>query len=125
MTQKIGFCCKWIDSPDQIDGFGKDDPARALNTRTTTVAWLERQTRDVAEQRLWDITRHNIESIRLLVERVGELDAPRRMVRLGSDVLPVYTHHDWSYFYRQHDVRDFAARELARVGEIEIGRAHV
>ena len=118
MTQKIGFCCKWIDSADQIDGFGKDDPARALNTRTTTVAWLERQTRDVAEQRLWDITRHNIESIRLLVERVGELDAPRRMVRLGSDVLPVYTHPDWSYFYRQQDVRDYAAREFARVGEI-------
>lgn len=115
---KIGFCCKWIDTPDQIDGFHKDDPAKRLNTRVTTVAWLDRQERSVAEQRLWELMEHNIESIRLLVDRVGDLDERRRMVRLGSDILPVYTHERWSYFWKRPDVRAYAERELQRVGDI-------
>lgn len=115
---KIGFCCKWIDTPDQIDGFHKDDAAKALNTRVTTVAWLDRQERSVAEERLWELMKHNIESIRLLVDRVGDLDERRRMVRLGSDILPVYTHERWSYFWKRPDVRAYAERELQRVGDI-------
>ena len=95
---KIGFCCKWIDTVEQIDGFKPKDAAKQLNTRVTTITWLNRQTREVAEQRLWDLMVHNIESIRLLVERVGNLDAHLRMVRLGSDILPAYTEPTWSYF---------------------------
>jgi len=116
MTPRVGFCCKWIDTPDQIDGFGKDDAARALNTRTTTVAWLNRQTRDDAEQRLWDLMVHNIASAQRLVERVGGLDEGRRMVRLGSDILPVYTEPSWSYFWRRTDVREYCSRHFAGVG---------
>lgn len=100
-----------------MDGFDRDDEARALNTRTTTVAWLGRQTRDDAEQRLWDLMRHNIASIQLLVERVGSLDERRRMVRLGSDILPVYTQADWSYFWKRPDVRSYCETHFARVGE--------
>jgi UV DNA damage repair endonuclease len=118
MTPRVGFCCKWIDNADQIAGFDKDDAAKALNTRTTTVAWLNRQTRDDAEQRLWDLMAHNIESIRLLVERVGTLEQGRRMVRLGSDILPVYTQADWSYFWKRPDVRDYCERHLAQVGKL-------
>ena len=113
---KIGFCCKWIDTPEQIDGFHKDDEARALNTRVTTVAWLNRQERSVAEQRLWDLMVHNISSIDRLIERVGGLDERRRMVRLGSDILPVYTESTWSYFWRQADVRAYAEKHFAAVG---------
>lgn len=118
MTPRIGFCCKWIDTVDQIDGFGKDDAAKALNTRTTTVAWLNRQTRDVAEQRLWELMEHNIASAQRLVERVGSLDEGRRMVRLGSDILPVYTEPTWSYFWRRHDVREYCSRHFADVGHV-------
>jgi UV DNA damage repair endonuclease len=115
---KIGFCCKWIDNVDQIDGFKPQDDAKRLNTRVTTVAWLNRQTQEVAEQRLWDLMVHNIESIRLLVERVGNLHEHLRMVRLGSDILPVYTEPTWSYFWRRHDVRDYCERHLPVVGEL-------
>ena len=115
---KIGFCCKWIDNEDQILGFKPKDDAKRLNTRVTTVAWLNRQERAVAEQRLWDLMVHNIESIRLLVERVGNLHEHLRMVRLGSDILPVYTEPTWSYFWRRHDVRNYCERNFAVVGEL-------
>ena len=115
---RIGFCCKWIDNADQIDGFKPGDAARAWNTRVTTVAWLNRQKREDAEQRLWDLMVHNINSIKLLVTKVGDLDDRRRMVRLGSDILPVYTEPTWSYFWKRTDVRAYAEKALAEVGEL-------
>jgi UV DNA damage endonuclease len=116
--KRVGFCCKWIDNESQIDGFRPDDAAKELNTRVTTVAWLNRQTREVAEQRLWDLMVHNIQSIYLLIDRVGDLDERRRMVRLGSDILPVYTQSDWSYYWQKADVRRYAEAALAKVGAL-------
>ena len=59
----------------------------------------------------------NIESTRLLVERVGALDENLRMVRLGSDILPVFTQRDWSWFWRTSDVRTYLEREFRTVGD--------
>ena len=115
---KIGFACKWIDLPRQVDGIKPKDDCKKYNTGGTTVAWLNRQTRDVAEQKLWDIMLQNIEATRLLVERVGELDESLRMVRLSSDILPVYTEPTWSYFWRQSDVRKMAEQKFAEVGDL-------
>jgi UV DNA damage repair endonuclease len=113
MIKRIGFACKWSDiTPKGIEA----DPD--LNCKTTTVAWLKRQTRDVAEQRLWDLMTHNIGSIYKLVERIGTLDERLRMVRLGSDILPVYTEPSWSYYWRQPYVQNYCEREFGKVGEL-------
>ena len=90
---------------------------RPLNTKSTTVQWLNRQTTEVAEQRLWDIMEHNIAAYGRLIEYVGSLPQGLRMVRLGSDCLPVYTQQDWRYYWRLPDVRAYAEREFAKVGE--------
>jgi UV DNA damage repair endonuclease len=117
-TQKrIGFACKYM-HPDQTQKKKiLEEIQRPLNTRSTTVQWLNRQTRDVAEERLWDIMVHNIASYKRLIEYVGSLPPELRMVRLGSDVLPVYTQPDWSYFWRKPDVVAYAERAFAEVGQ--------
>ena len=117
-SKRIGFACKWIDRPDQVDGIKPKDDAKEYNTRSTTVRWLNNQTREVAEQRLWDLMVHNTESTRKLVQRVGGLDAHLRMVRLSSDLLPVYTQHEWSYFWRRSDVIAYAERAFGQVGQL-------
>ena len=117
MTKRIGFACKWIDNADQVNGIKPTDDAKKYNTGSTTVAWLNRQTKDVAEQKLWDLMVGNIESTRLLVERVGQLDQNLRMVRLSSDLLPVYTQSDWAYFWRRADVRDYCERNFLSIGD--------
>lgn len=122
MTKRIGFACKWIDRPDQVNGIKPKDDAKKYNTGATTVAWLNRQTQDVAEQKLWDLMVQNIEAVRLLVERVGGLDESLRMVRLGSDVLPGYTEPTWGSFWQRPDVIQFAEKKFAVVGEY--ARAH-
>ena len=118
MTNRIGFACKWIDLPRQVDGIKPKDDCKKYNTGATTVAWLNRQSRDVAEQRLWDLMVQNIESTRLLVERVGQLENHFRMVRLSSDILPVYTEPSWSYFWRRSDVMDYCNRHFGDVGRL-------
>jgi len=117
MTKKIGFACKWIDRPDQINGIKPKDDCKVYNTSSTTVSWLNRQSRQVAEEKLWDLLNGNIGAVQKLVERVGTLDENLRMVRLSSDILPVYTEPSWSWFYRQPDVRDAAARGFKKVGD--------
>jgi UV DNA damage repair endonuclease len=120
--KRIGFACKWIDHPDQVNGIKSTDDAKQYNTGSTTVTWLNRQSTEVAEQKLWDLMVQNIEAIRKLVERVGNLDEQLRMVRLGSDILPVYTHSTWSYFWHRPDVITYLDREFSRVGEIARNR---
>jgi UV DNA damage repair endonuclease len=90
---------------------------RPLNTRSTTVQWLNRQTRDVAEERLWELMVHNIASYKRLIEYVGSLPPALRMVRLGSDVLPVYTEPTWCYYWRKPDVIAYCEKAFAEVGE--------
>ena len=115
---KIGFACKWIDHADQVNGIGKNDDAKQYNTGSTTVRWLNNQSRDIAEQRLWDLMVHNIESTRKLVTRVGTLNEHLRMVRISSDILPVYTQADWSYFWRRADVVAYCERHFREVGDV-------
>ena len=121
-TPKIGFACKWIDRPDQTEGIKPKDDAKKYNTGTTTVRWLNNQSREAAEQKLWDLMVQNIESTRLLVERVSELPESLRMVRLSSDILPCYTHADYSGFWRDPSVVSYAEQGFARVGSIAKAR---
>ena len=111
---RVGFCCKYVKPHpkklfESVDGF---------NTGTTTISWLKRQSRDVAEQKLWDLVVQNIESTRKLVEVVGEQDEHLRMVRLSSDILPAYTHAEWSAFYKRADVLGLLERGFAEIGNV-------
>lgn len=118
MTERIGFCCKWLDDPSETSGMKINARNRELNTGATTVAWLNRQSRDVAERKLHELMVSNIEATRRLVERVGSLDRNLRMVRLGSDILPVYTEPTWGYFFRDGSNRSYCEREFARIGQL-------
>ena len=118
MIKRIGFACKYM-HPDQTQPKRiLEELQRPLNTKATTVAWLNRQTREVAEERLWEIMLHNTESARRLVEYVSTLPEDLRMVRLGSDILPVYTEPSWSYFWHRMDVIDAMVPRFAAIGEL-------
>jgi len=118
MIKRIGFACKWIDHAGQVNGIKATDDAKQYNTGGTTISWLNRQTREAAEQKLWDIMVQNIESTRRLVERVSRLDPHLRMVRISSDILPAYTESSWSYFWRRSDVMEYCARNFITIGDL-------
>ena len=113
---RIGFACKWIDNASQVDGVKPTDLAKQYNTGTTTISWLNRQTRAVAEKKLWELMVQNIIATQRLVDRVGRLDPMLRMVRLSSDILPAYTEPSWSYFWQQPDVVLYLERNFSKIG---------
>jgi UV DNA damage repair endonuclease len=116
--KRMGFACKYMHEDRSQTKKVLEEIERPLNTRATTVAWLNRQTRDVAEERLWEIMLHNTESARRLVEYVGTLPENRRMVRLSSDLLPVYTEPTWSYFWHRRDVINAMVPRFESIGEL-------
>jgi UV DNA damage endonuclease len=116
MVGRIGFACKYM-HPDQTQKKKiLEEIQRPLTEKCTTVAWLNRQTREEAEQRLWDIMVHNTQACLNLVNYVGDLPHELRMVRLGSNQLPMYTEPTWRYFWRLPDVQQFCETAFADVG---------
>ena len=117
MKKRVGFCCKWIDSVEQIMSIGPKDDAKELNTRTVTATWMNRNAGNKAELKLWDIIEHNLNSVKLLLERTAARDSIYHMVRLGSDLLPLYTHDDWCDFYRRFGVQDRLEDMFGEIGQ--------
>ena len=60
--QRIGFCCTYMD-PDQTQ---KPKVLKEIQQnfteRQTTITWLNRQTKAVAEERMLEIVEHNMQS---------------------------------------------------------------
>ena len=108
--KRVGFACKIQTEP------GKADPN--LNTSTTTLSWLDRQTKDVAVERLWSILIKNTNAIYAQVKWLSKLPHHQRMMRITSDILPAYTHEHWTWFYFEPDVvRELEVR-FAKIGQL-------
>ena len=115
--RRIGFACKYLHEDQSQKPKLLEELQRPLTEKSTTVTWLNNQSRDVAEQRLWDIMVHNAAAAERLVKYVGSLDPELRMVRLGSNQLPCATHPDWMYFWSKPDVIAYCEKHYAKVGE--------
>ena len=115
--QRIGFACKYLHEDQTQKKKILEELQRPLTERSTTVAWLNRQTKDVAEERLWDIMVHNSAAVKRLIEYVGNLPENLRMVRLGSNQLPCATHPDWRYFWDRPDVVAYCEKHYGEAGE--------
>lgn len=119
MTSKIGFACVYNLPPDH----GENDKARALalekskRVTSTTIKWLQ-DNPDKAEERLWEILKHNVASFTALISHVGDYPEAMRMVRLSSNFATGYTHEDFKEFYQQREVRHWLKRNLAAPGKI-------
>ena len=111
---KVGFACKFS-LTDPSKGVISED---ALNTSVTTVAWLKRQSKSQAERKIEELIAHNLSSVHKLVERVSKQVEPLRMVRLSSDILPVYTEPNFGYVYKSSTIRNFIESKLSVVGEL-------
>ena len=111
--KRIGFACKF----SELNKKGEISSVEGLNTGGTTLTFLKKAKREVAEQKMWDVMEKNITNTHNLVKRVATLDPALRMVRLTSDMMTGYTHHDWEYFYKQGDVRRRMEELFAPIGD--------
>ena len=105
---RVGFACKIQDSHDK--------PNKDLNTSSTTITWLAKQSKSVAEQRLWDLVKQNVTVLGKQVAWCGKQPTAHRMFRITSDILPAYTHEAWSDFYFHPDMVSWLESNLSRIG---------
>jgi len=117
MVARIGFACKYLHEDQTQKKKILEELQRPLTERSTTVTWLGRQAREVAEERLWDIMIHNAAAAKRLVEYVGSLPVELRMVRIGSNQLPCATHPEWRYFWQRPDVIAYGEKHYGMVGD--------
>ncbi len=110
---KIGFACKLSEFNSKREVVSIPE----YNFKSTTISWLNRQSKEVAVEKLWGLLHHNIAAALGAVEYVGNLEESLRMFRLGSDCLPAYTHPDWSWFWQSPDVRAYCERGFIKVGD--------
>lgn len=118
-VKRIGFCCKYLD-PDQTQ---KPKILKEIQQnyteKVTTVAWCNRQEKHVAEERMLDLVTHNMQSAYNLVEWVGtKLPAERRMVRLGSNQIPMATEPTWRYLWDDPNNQRILEDGFAKVGQL-------
>jgi len=116
MTNRIGFCCKWLNDPSEFGGMKVNAKDRDLNGRSTTMRWL-REHPEEADQRQWDIMNHNASAAVKLIERVGTLPPERRMVRLGSEMLQGYTEPSWIDWWQRREIQDHCEKIFKPVGD--------
>jgi len=117
-VQRIGFACKYMHADQTLKPKVLKEIQGAYSETSTTITWLNRQLTETAEEKLWHCLQTNAQNAYRLIEYVGGLPHGQRMVRLGSNMMPAYTHPDWRHFYQRTDVRDRAEREWAPVGEL-------
>ena len=106
---RIGFACK-IQSEH-------DTAHPDLNTKSTTISYLARQTPDAARSKLWGLLDHNVNAFYRQLKYVAKLPHEQRMFRITSDLLPAYTHDDYMAFYFEPDVVAKLEAHLSMCGE--------
>lgn len=118
MVNKIGFACMYYHDKRNHTASTLKQIESQYNTNTTTIAWLNRQSTKVAEEKLLSIAFGNAEKAYKLINYVSNLPDALRFLRLSSDQCPAYTHHQWKYFYKQKSVSDELERLWKRNGEL-------
>jgi UV DNA damage repair endonuclease len=106
---RIGFACKIQTEHDKADA--------DLNTKSTTITYLARQTPDAARAKLWGLLDHNLNAFYRQLKWVARQPANQRMFRITSDLLPAYTHDDYMPFYFQSDVVSKIQAHLSMCGD--------
>ncbi|HEX2552079.1 MAG TPA: UV damage endonuclease UvsE [Microvirga sp.] len=109
---RLGFCCKFI--PEDGDA----DAARRMNLSTVTMAYLARQEPKAAFDKVAGVVTHNLEVLRRQIEHVATRPPLERLHRLGSQILPGYTHPSCREVYRDRDLRGLIERSLAESGAL-------
>ena len=106
---RIGFACKIQKSHDVAES--------DLNTKSTTITWLSKQSEDAARSKLWGLLDHNLNAFYRQLKWVAKQPTNQRMFRITSDLLPAYTHDDYMPFYFQSDVIAKLEAHLAMCGD--------
>lgn len=100
--KRIGFACKLA----EINKKNEIASVEGYNTGGTTLAWANRNKRDLVEQKIIEVAEKNINNTHNLIKKVASFPDELRMLRITSDMLSFYTHDDYTDFWQSTDVQN-------------------
>lgn len=89
---RVGFACKYM---------GKDGK-QPFPSRTVTASRLSLLQRDEQIEKLIEIGLHNIRSVHAMARMLAIRSEMKRMMRITSELLPLFTHKDFSAISRKY-----------------------
>lgn len=123
MTEaRLGFACMYRHPLRSLTLKELEVIEKAFNPRTTTLRWINGATVEAAAEKLRQLVEHNLEAQLRLLAYVAELPAPLRMLRLSSDLLPLYSHPQVTGFYQEPSLQAYLHTRFAEIGAF--ARAH-
>jgi UV DNA damage repair endonuclease len=107
---RFGWCCQFI-PPD-----GNPETIKRMNPGTVTVSTLSRLDDVRAVEKLDQVLRRNLQALHLQLGEVARHPAYRRLLRVNSGLLPVYTHELGQRLYKEPSIRSLVETGLDHAG---------
>jgi len=117
---RLGFCCKFIleDAPGSFKTLKAErDATLQMNLTGTTMTALARLAPAARHAKVEGIVRHNLAALERQVAWVAGRPPLERLLRMGSNVLPGYSHAVAVEIYAEPGLRRLMEAGLARIGE--------
>ncbi len=113
---RLGFACKYMHHDRTLKTKEIEFIEKPLNTRTVTVKWMKSVDKSIAEERLFSVVNHNIQSIKNLLHYILTLPKELHMLRISSDILPLYTHKDFKHLYKILEFKSLMESGFSDIG---------
>jgi len=110
---RIAWCCKWI-PPGGEDPVAED----AMNFRSTTATALAKLAPAEATARLLQLVRPNLAALHAQIGYAAARPPIERALRIGSNILPLYTHPAARPRYDEPALREVVEGGLAAAGRL-------
>ncbi|MDP4022380.1 UV damage endonuclease UvsE [Methylobacterium sp. NEAU 140] len=117
---RLGFCCTFVlDEPPGTHATLKAarEATRAMNLTTVTMAHLAKLDGIARRAKLAEVVTHNLAALARQIAWVGGRPPLERLLRMGSNVLPGYTHPIAKDLYAEPELRAAVERGLAAAGD--------
>lgn len=108
---KIGFACKIMNND------GTKEWIENHNLKSTTVSSMNRLNRIEQEKKLNFLLNHNMKAFGSMLNYVSQMPEGLRMMRIGSDLLPLYTHLEFMWFYELTSTKKIIESKLGECGK--------
>ena len=114
---RLGFACMYRHSHRSLATKELEAIEKAFNPRTTTLRWISSATVEAAGEKLRQLIEHNLDAQLRLLAYVAELPPALRMLRLSSDLLPLYSHPSVTAFYQDPALQAHLQQRFMEIGD--------
>ncbi|MFK3819727.1 UV DNA damage repair endonuclease UvsE [Pseudomonas sp. NPDC089407] len=115
---RLGFACMYRHPHRSLTIKALETIERTFNPRTTTLRWMTGAGEAAARAKLLELVQHNLDAQLRLLAYVSELPPMLRMLRLSSDLLPLYSHPAVAPLYREPAFQALMAERFAAIGQL-------